>query len=149
LWENFLRIDVGKPSKPSKPSIFGSGGGLHASSLYGFTYWPQLQFLTWVLYVLYLSSFLNVGRDPEVRRPVLAFAGFFLVHASLAVFAWGSHFAPETFEFQAIPFCKLDCCWWPGGWTALFYLLPLIPLVILNVWYFRWLSAKAKEHSEN
>jgi hypothetical protein len=111
--------------------------GMHADFLYGFFYWPPLHFLTWIMYMLYLTVFQNVCLHRS-RQLASIVAGFVLVHASVVAFAWMGHSAPSAFQFQIIP--ETQCF---KGITAygmrppVLYLIPCILLIILNLCYWR------------
>jgi hypothetical protein len=117
MWENFLRTD----------------GGMHVSTLYSFTFWPHLHFLTGIVYLIYLAIFHYVMQHPEPKERLLTFAGFVLVHGSIGVFAWAAHSAPESFEFT-FPLTN----WSLSGWKVpALYLLPVLLLALLNFNHFR------------
>jgi hypothetical protein len=122
LWENFLR----------------TSGGMHVSTLYSFTFWPHLHFLTGVVYLIYLAILHYVMESAEPKEKLLAFAGFVLVHGSIGVFAWAAHSAPESFEFT-LPLTNRPL----SGWCApALYLLPVLALALLNFNHFRSLPKR-------
>lgn len=112
-------------------------GGLNSDAVYGFFYWPPLHFLTWVIYLLYLTVLQNVCLQPNRRVPQrlhLILAGFVLVHLSIAAFAWIGHTAPSAFEFKVLPFGDH---WKYGMWPPIFYLVPWLLLFLLNSCYLK------------
>jgi hypothetical protein len=73
-YENFLRGSS-------------QGAGMHGDGLYGFMYWPPLHFLTWIVYLLYLSVLQNVCSRHTGKFQSMV-AGFLVVHFSIGAFAW-------------------------------------------------------------
>lgn len=126
-WEKFLRTP---------------GAGMHSDEWYGFLFYPHLHFLTWVLYLLYLSCFqwiaVKAVRKPRrAEQDALLAGGFVLVHVAVAVFAFMGHFVPRTLEMNVLP--KSDS-WQTGAAAAYAYLLGALLLVAINSPYlFRFL----------
>jgi hypothetical protein len=121
-WEQFLRI-------PPSEKV---GALMHRSDLYSLTFWPHLHFLTWVIYMLYLNVLYTVCLQVRHSTDWPVIGSFTLLQASIAVFAWVAHSAPEAVALQPIPF--LDC--WLSGWSVpLMYLFLALFLASINLPY--------------
>jgi hypothetical protein len=126
-WEQFLRIP---------------GAGMHRDDLYGSAFYPHLNFVTWVIYVLYLGSLYRLSfersdarksqRPASSRQTQIAIAGFALVHLSFGAFTWIAHYVPGAFLLKLMPYSEN---WKSGATSALIYLLPWAFLVLLNIPY--------------
>jgi hypothetical protein len=118
-WEKFLRTP---------------GAGMHSDEWYGFLFYPHLHFLTWVLYLLYLTCFhwiaLKAVRKPRpAEQDALLAGGFVLVHVAVAVFAFMGHFVPRALEMNVLPMAD---SWRTGAAAACAYLLGALLLVAIN-----------------
>jgi hypothetical protein len=107
-WESFLRIQ--------QPDA-----GMHSDALYNFFFYPHLHFLTWVLYILYVSSLQTTFLTPEaataerrIRQKRLSTFGFVLVHVSILAFAWSAHLYPRAIELRPFPMGET----WLDGWAG-------------------------------
>jgi hypothetical protein len=135
-WEHFLRVP---------------GAGMHRDDLYGSAFYPHLNFVTWVIYLLYLGSFqrlsLAQAESRESQQPIsspqtgIAVAGFALVHLSLGAFTWMAHYVPGAFVIKIMPYSEN---WQSGVMAAFIYLWPWVFLVTLNMQYLRPLLSPRK-----
>jgi hypothetical protein len=99
-WESFLRV---------------KDGGFQIDPTYALILWPNLHFLTGVLYAIYLTLFHKACVEFRSGCRVLL-GGFALVHASLAVFALAAHTAPEIFALRVWYWRGWEL--WLSGWQA-------------------------------
>jgi hypothetical protein len=131
-WERFLRSSE-------------SGEGMHSDDLYGFIFYPHLHFLTWIIYVLYLGSFLNLAfsssrgenkRDKEEAEQAYVVAGIScaLVNVSLGAFTVTAHYAPSAFEYKILP---IEGCWEGGPRAMLYFCIPWLIITAINVRYLK------------
>ncbi len=107
-WESFLRTQL-------------PDAGMHSDELYNFFFYPHLHFLTWILYILYVSSLQIIFLTPEaaaterrLRQRRLSSFGFVLVHSSILAFAWAAHLYPRAIELKPFPVGET----WLYGWAG-------------------------------
>ena len=91
-WEQFLRLQ----------------GGYHHSTLYALSFWPNIYYLSIVLYAFYLFSATEAIKNCSpnalnANDTKLLWLGFGLLHGSLLVCALSSHIIPSIFRVTAFP----------------------------------------------
>jgi hypothetical protein len=127
-WESFLRINP-------------PAAGMHSDSIYNFSFYPHLHFLTWFLYVVYLALLQNVSLETRARADQrrLTISLFVLVQLSIAAFAWSAHLYPQAIELKPLPFLNM----WLSGWAgAAVYCSPIALMTIAMIPYLRLLPAE-------
>lgn len=138
FWEQFLRNPNSDPRldscSGSTKELKQNNGGMHSDDLYSLSYYPHLNFLTGLLYCLFLASLQRFSHAEKNHRQAglaeLALLGFALVHIAMAIFVWVGHSLPDSFEIKLLPYSDI---WWPSIEVIPFYLFLWSLLVIVSL----------------
>jgi hypothetical protein len=140
-WETFLR----KANNPRIPF----------DSAYKLGFSVQLHFMTIAAYLVYTIVFhqvcINVSKQPTktqhemiVKNQIVIF-GFVLVHLAVFAFVFVTRAVPGTYEMNLIPLSRFA-----NGWTTIvYYMLPLVCLLLLNMPFVRLLRARPRNTPRN
>jgi hypothetical protein len=126
--------------------------GMHTDPVAKLLFHPHGYFLTWAIYLMYLTSFqkvcfrADISKKPRylsLTQARLGLAGFALVHFCMAAFTVIRHSAPSAFYLQIGPWwVRGDVC----GWL---FLAPWFLLVAVHWPYWRTIKRAAFRDERN
>jgi len=146
-----IRINGGGGLVPYERFLRLEGKGMHTDPISKLLFHPHGYFLTWAIYLLYLTSFHKIcfraSNLAPARLPItqqrIAVAAFALVHFCLAAFAVITHSAPSAFwlSLGGIPV--------RGDWSGLIFLIPWAMLVAIHRPYWKVLVTGSRRNERD